>query len=124
MARVRHDNVTDYNADNPWGASDVWQHHGAVAVGKCCAYIEANPEATSDALWLMAKAVAADVFDVHLDTGNPVSDAGLLAAIDAAMVPMLYAHMQEVREHLRHQRLLRLHVSRSSEAALTRGSGA
>jgi hypothetical protein len=103
MSRVQDDNVnvTDYHPQNPWGSSHAWHHRGAVAIGICCAHVQANSDASDDALWLKAEAVASGVFDVHLDTGNPVSDAGLLAAIDAAMVPMLYAYMQELREHLR-----------------------
>jgi len=115
MARMRPDNVTDYHPDNPWGASDVWHHHGAAAVGNCSAYVEANPDASDDALWVKAEAVAAQVFDVHRDSGCPVRDAGLLAAIDATMVPMLFACMKALREHLRYRRLW-LEESRSREA--------
>jgi hypothetical protein len=117
-------NVVDGHPQNPWGSSKLWHHSGAVAVGQCRGFVEANPDPTDELLWIRAKNIANEVFDIHLDTGDPVSDAGLLAAIDAAMVPMLYAYMQEVREHLRHQRLLRMYVSRSSDAPLTPESGA
>jgi len=105
MARVRHDRVTDHHPGNPWGSSDVWRHHGAVAVGNCLAYVEANPDASDDALWVKAASVAPQVFDVHLDSGCAVRDMGLLAAIDAVMLPMLFASMQQLREHLRYKRL-------------------
>jgi hypothetical protein len=114
MDRVPHDKVTDYHPDNPWGASGLWHHHGAVAVGNCSAYVEANPDASDDALWIKAASVAAQVFDVHLDSGKPMSDAGFLAAIDAAMVPMLYAYMHALREQLRYRRFW-LDASRSGE---------
>jgi hypothetical protein len=106
MTAVPDDNVhvTDYHPGNPWGASDVWHHHGAVAVGLCSAHVQAYPDGSDDALWLKAKAVAAGVFQVHLGTDNPVSDSGLLAAIDATMVPMLFAYMQALREQLRYRR--------------------
>lgn len=67
-------------------------------------FVEANPDTTDDVLWVRATAVAAAVFDVHLDTGNPISDSGLLAAVDAVMVPMLFAFMHALREQLRHER--------------------
>jgi hypothetical protein len=51
-----------------------------------------------------ADAIAAGVFAVHLDNGSPVSDSGLLAAMHTAMVPMLYAYMQALRDQLRYQR--------------------
>jgi hypothetical protein len=108
-------NVTDYHPGNPWGASCVWHHHGAVAVGLCFAHIQAYPDGPDDALWLKAKAVAAGVFQVHLDTDNPVSDSGLLAAIGATMVPMLYAYMKAFREQLRYERG-RVQPSRSGRA--------
>jgi hypothetical protein len=41
-----------------------------------------------------ATTVAAGAFDVHLWTENPVSDSGLLAAIDATMASMLFAYMK------------------------------
>jgi hypothetical protein len=96
-------NVVDHHPQNPWGSSELWYHSGAVAVGQCRGFVEANPKATDDALWIQAKTIAGEVFDIHLDTGDPVSDEGLLAAIDSAMVPMLYAYMRELREHRRHK---------------------
>jgi hypothetical protein len=78
MARVQDEtvNVVDRHPQNPWVSSVVWHHHGAVAVGNCCAYIEANPEATNDALWLKAKAVAAGVFAPRAHAEDPGAASG------------------------------------------------
>jgi hypothetical protein len=97
-------NVVDGHPHNPWGSFVVWHANGAVAVGQCRGFVEAKPDATDDALWERAAAIAAEAFDVHLDSGDPVSDSGLLAAIDAAMVPMLYAYMCALREQIRYKR--------------------
>jgi hypothetical protein len=100
-----HDvNVVDDHPANPWGPSHIWHSRGAVAVETCSKYVEANPGAADDTLWDKAHAVAGEVFDVHLDTGHPISDAGLHAAIDAAMVPMLFAYMQALRGQLPYRR--------------------
>jgi hypothetical protein len=86
------------------GPSHIWHGRGAVAIETCSKYAAANPGASNSALWDKARAVAAEVFEVYLDTGHPVSDAGLLAAIDAAMVPMLFAYMQALGGQLPYRR--------------------
>jgi hypothetical protein len=105
MGRVEDEavNAVDRHPQNPWACSVEWHHHGAVAVGQCRGFVEANPEATDETLWDRAAAIAAEAFDVYLDSGDPVSDSGLGAAIDAAMVPMLYACMHAFREQIRYR---------------------
>ena len=98
MAREDRARTTDYHPDNPWGSSDVWQHLGTEAVGRARAYAEASRSASSDADWLQAEEIAGQVFDMHFDTGRPIHDAGLLAALDAAIVPILFALIREARE--------------------------
>jgi hypothetical protein len=97
--------VTDYHPDNTWGASDIWRHHGAVAVGNCSAYVEANPGASDDALWVKAEESSGPGLRRAPRQRRSARDAGLLAAIDAVMLPMLFASMQQLGEHLRYTRL-------------------
>jgi len=89
---------------NPWGRREVWAHKGALAVGECRAYVDANPNADGDALWAKAKAVAWDLGgDFFIDTLDPAHDAGLSESIESTITSMLFAYMTERRDHLRYR---------------------
>jgi hypothetical protein len=58
-------NAVDHQPHTPWRCSDAWHYHAAIAVGCCRSLVEANPGATHDILWVRAKTVAGEVFNVH-----------------------------------------------------------
>jgi hypothetical protein len=103
MTSVLNENAVPSRRQNVWGSPALSHHRGAVAVGACRAYVQSEPDASNDALWVKAQAVASEVFDVPLDTGDPASDSSLLGAIDATIALMLFAYMQELREHARYR---------------------
>jgi hypothetical protein len=100
------DLVSDQTDENPWGRREVWTHKGALAVGECRAFVDANPTADSDIRWAKAEALASDVAgDFFIDTLDPAYDAGLSESIWSTMTAMLFAYMNERGEHLRVRRI-------------------
>jgi hypothetical protein len=100
---------------NPWAPVELWQHLGAAAIGECHAYLEANPDPSSDAMWTKAEEVASSI-DFNIITHEPAADAGLSAAIAAAIAAALFAYMRERREHFWYRRCYRQTPGRAEQA--------